>query len=829
MAMNRCAQLQLDTCEVILPESPERESFLERWGFFNLLDQLGISAEISDNREPYEESEYSRMLPVTRVANIREVGLVRDLLLRAEGDLLKVLREQACLEDSDVSGLADLVVFELCKNVVEHSECELGGFAIAHASRPSVSQAGVRNRFAAPWEKGFYERIKGEGATEIVVGDAGVGILTSLHEEARKHGADTAEAILRYAFDPFSTSKAEPRNKTRGLWCVKEKVREFRGLLYIRTRSEGINSRALGRGTGQGDGRAEPCGVAAYWDFLNSEDQDKPEFIEDSCGFPGTQCQILLPQHKHDRPQTYVALHLVEGRQRKSIPKPFAVPQRYVKEMAEESARQAVRGLQVDDVLFIDMSVMDESSWDREAVDALMSVIHAELVRGDPRRIWLLNPTERTVNLLRVSTWVIALWREQGVMLPVVRLKELDRPPKVFPVLCDPDVRSKAIGDTKIARAQLADGVWTAVSDVPQPISSIVEKLGREERSWFDDALSRNYAIAHSRMKQGQRRLVPEFEIQELARAAGMMLLESEFQSRVEERVAKRLDGGPRWYRLTSGIFCTEYVDAGIWHDLDAWLRNRIDRWIEERVEHIGPKYIVSYTDFGNALLARALESRPGARPLHLGNYLDLHGPGGLDKLKEVGKGEVVVLLLDISGSGKTIEMVVDAIEQRGATAHVVCLIDTVSLADRKQRPRLDNLYRRGTVQGLVRRPIEKVDAPPRVGPRAAWPVAKIDPVSLLPIPEVLDPEEVMTGGEFWGCVARTGTLSATPITYKGQEFGSFIWLTGMFKDQECAEKIAEHLAHCIDGGRPEWVLITQEAVEFLPRNSKSLFKKSVI
>ena len=150
MALNQCAQLQLDSCEVILPEIPERESFLERWGFFNLLDQLGVSAEISDNREPYEESEYSRMLPITRVANIREVGVVRDLLLRAEGDLLKVLREQACLQDSDVSGLADLVVFELCKNVVEHSKCESGGFAIAHASRPGVSQAGVRNRFAAP-------------------------------------------------------------------------------------------------------------------------------------------------------------------------------------------------------------------------------------------------------------------------------------------------------------------------------------------------------------------------------------------------------------------------------------------------------------------------------------------------------------------------------------------------------------------------------------------------------------------------------------------------------------------------------------------------------
>src|ERR1035438_9492338 len=52
------------------------------------------------------------------------------------------------------------------------------------------------------------------------------------------------------------------------------------------------------------------------------------------------------------------------------------------------------------------MSVMDDSSWDREAVDGLMSVIRAELVRDGTRRIWLLNPTERTVNLMRVSTWV---------------------------------------------------------------------------------------------------------------------------------------------------------------------------------------------------------------------------------------------------------------------------------------------------------------------------------------------------------------------------------------------------------------------------------------
>src|ERR1039458_4850331 len=47
--------------------------------------------------------------------------------------------------------------------------------------------------------------------------------------------------------------------------------------------------------------------------------------------------------------------------------------------------------------------------------------------------------------------------------------------------------------------------------------------------------------------------------------------------------------------------------------------RQRLEQLIEEALdrseEHIGPKYIVSYTDFGNALLARALESRPGARP----------------------------------------------------------------------------------------------------------------------------------------------------------------------------------------------------------------------
>jgi hypothetical protein len=181
------------------------------------------------------------------------------------------------------------------------------------------------------------------------------------------------------------------------------------------------------------------------------------------------------------------------------------------------------------------------------------------------------------------------------------------------------------------------------------------------------------------------------------------------------QRVAIAIPGR-RWTSLAEAVSRAEYalvnehlvlfaVD-GIWHDIDPWLRNRIDCWIEERVRTLSPRYVVSYTEFGGALLARALQSRPEAKPIHLGNYLDLHGPGGLDKLKEVTKEDVVVLLLDISGSGKTIQMVVDNLESRGAIVHVVCLIDTISVADRRRRPQLDGFYLRGKVEALVSQPI---------------------------------------------------------------------------------------------------------------------------
>ena len=144
LIVKECARLCPERCEAVMPAILEREAFLERWGFFRLLDELEFDYEVPEKLEPYKESQHSRVLPITSFSDMQGAGATRDLLFTAEGNLQEVLRKQACLDESDVAALADLVIFELCKNVIEHSRGGRTGFAIAHASTPSAEMAPVQ-------------------------------------------------------------------------------------------------------------------------------------------------------------------------------------------------------------------------------------------------------------------------------------------------------------------------------------------------------------------------------------------------------------------------------------------------------------------------------------------------------------------------------------------------------------------------------------------------------------------------------------------------------------------------------------------------------------
>lgn len=814
LSINQCARQHPKSCSVRMPVTPQRSSFLERWGFLNFLQEQGVVVAEKLSIGPYAEAEHSRVLPISYLANMQTARNVRDALLKADATLREVLSRDACMNEADVAGLADLVVFELCKNVVEHSRCEQGGFAIAHASKPSPEQAEVRNRNAAEWESGFYRTIGEEGVTEIVVGDSGVGIVESLRKVATQCNKSSTKDVLEYAFEPYSTSKSDPGTHTRGLWCVKEKVRDFRGLLYVRSSSEAIDLTALSCVSEGAQRHNPPVGLGAYWDFLNDPDQDKPTFVLDESCFPGTQLQILLPQHSHTRPKTYVALHTVEGRREKVRPKASAVPQH----PHAVKLRSDIRTLQGDEVLFIDMSSM-ETTWTRETVERLMEDICTELVAGPQRRVWLLNPDERIVGLMRMATSVRRLWQEQAVMLPIVRVEDMSRPPRVFSVLSDPSIMSDSPGDSTRARQRLADELGLTVEAPPRSMAEVLTGLDNIEITWIDDALSRNFAIVRRKRTRGQIVLIPELDIRELATTAGMMLLEKELHRCVSDRLLqlqRSMGPSPVWYRLPSKLYATDYVDDRILYGMSAWLRTRIDAWLEQRVTELRPNFVVSYTELGNELLTHAVKAYPEATPIPLGDYLEVHAGDGMQKLKRIGRGSTVVFLIDISGSGKTLDRAAKFIEGQGAKMHILCVIDTISQSDRVRHRTVDALYKRQHVHSLLSSPIEKRSELPRHGSKSKWPVVNIDPVSLLPTPEVLDAAKLMTDGEFWGLVARIGALSTTPISYKGHEFGSFIWLTGLFEDQDCADRITKHLHECCDGDKLAAVLVSDASAEFL-------------
>ena len=298
MIVEQSVDLELAPLTLVPPLMEEPSAFLERWGFFKLIEEKNVLVSPTQELATYRESVHSRVLPISPLGNLQSAGRVRDVLLKADSALREVLRKDACLTDADTAGLAELVVFELCKNVVEHSGVN-SGIAIAHASKPTEQLAHTRNNRAAEWEMSFYDAIGEEGATEIVIGDSGAGIIHRLHTVAARCGIKAPTDVLKYAFEPYSTSKTDSGTHTRGLWCVKEKVRHFGGLLYVRSCTQHVNLRSLISESSANTPFSGPPGVAAFWDFLNHPDQDEPKFVMDHTWFPGTQVQILLPQQNH--------------------------------------------------------------------------------------------------------------------------------------------------------------------------------------------------------------------------------------------------------------------------------------------------------------------------------------------------------------------------------------------------------------------------------------------------------------------------------------------------------------------------------------------------
>jgi hypothetical protein len=795
LLVEKTAALHAEDASVSMPNSETVRAFLDRWRFYDFLRSRKFKAS-GDATLVYKESSLrSCVLPIRTFHSEEDVDRLAAEMQDTGERIYNLLRTDAFLDDERIHGLADLIVKELCMNAVEHSSAG-NAFIFGRVSRPDDKVRRVYEENAARWETKFFNAIHGEGMTELVFGDGGLGIVQTLAAESQRYGKTTPGDILTWAFEPFSTSKGERGDHTRGLWVVKNHVRELRGVLYVRTWDN------------------DSGGVSASWDFFNEPGRDEPFIETDRVPFPGTQFQILLPHLNVQRPYTFISSDRAATAAANVEIRPigYQIPPVPPADGEKQPLLDAIRALEPHDVLFIDMSRMDHAAWTRSQIDTIGKHISAGLATKFGR-IWLLNPKEM-LTLLASSSWVTDLWRRHGILQPVVSREDDSLPPKVSFVVSNSADASGKDGDTPAARRELYRLISTAFG--PDPVNrSSMSPLTPAEHSWVTVHLAMNSPSVELR---SDGTIAPAFDVETLADATVQALLPDSLREQIAAAFAKQAEMPDRLlYQLPSEKYCKNYIDPRILADLDAGNRTAMEKWIEERVAASGAGYAISYTNFASMLLTRASRGNPGIRCLPpLKHYL----PGEYDEMQQrIPMNANVVVLVAISGSATTIEKILQRLQARKATATVICLINTTAARQRTNMPLLAAVEANRRFQSLLTQPIEVYDEIP-AGYDKRY-IAPIDPETLVPLPPPNSMRPELTDGEFWSITGEARALSVDPITYKGRDYTTPFSMRNLFKSTEAGnsralEAVLQHVEKLFGGRGPDIICANHETDQAL-------------
>lgn len=776
MAIDRLRSAGVGSIEIQLPLSPTASGFLIRWGFVKYAQSRGCAVIETAPPKDYQRAPKSRVLPLDPFDSVATATLVSGKL-RATDAALQALLERAGFRPYDISALADLIVDELCMNAAEHAGKGVVSFAVAHVADPRSEKASRRRETAAEWDAKFAAAVAEEGATEIVVADSGRGIVASLQEAARlaRPPRTLPEDIATWAFDAYSTSKPEPGEHTRGLSTVREKVRQLRGVLFVRT--------SYPEPTDSGK-----RGLQISWDFMTNPRDDTPQVVEDSHRVRGTQIQILLPRKGLGAHKTQIVsqLNVTPAEASRAIP----VEVREQRDLATLRAKAA--NAERQDVLLV--HVAPATGWTKNATEALAKTLAETLTVGHTR-LWLLNPDETLLERLRTSAPVKALWSAHGVVVPIVNLPQPPAPPKWAFLFADRSLSGpRGDGDTLAARTTLVDLLTVVLNDGRSHTETLAD-LPDKERHWVTDALSRNPSVVRHTPHLAYLELEPPFDIDALGREAGQALLAPALQSVIARQMAEQNASARVWYRLPSGLFCRNYIMPTVLESLPAYDRRRIEEWIERSIREIGPRYAISFGPFAGTLLTRAVSALPSAYAIYLDHYIDVHGERKLEQLDDIPSGERAVFLVGITGSGRTLKNVAEKLTERGIDLAILSVIDTMSEDDWRDAPVLERIRRRQRIRTIVSAPIEKLDqerhkALPPDSPECAWPTVHIDPETLIPIATASARDKLWTEGEFWTFVSEAEALSSSRIIYRGLELPSFVWVRNLLHHEPAADRI---------------------------------------
>lgn len=288
------------------PTEPGVQKFLRGYKVDKFLDEAGVLKENesggSDSATPSSPFR-APYYPLTYLNEQQFTRLLREL--KTGNRLEMVLQDLTDTEIVRTGAIRDVVLKELGDNIHLHSGGSSANMIMTKRGTQVYSEARAHTdallREVTDLEKPFFTRLYGQSFLTLVIADKGIGLANSLRgaydrdsllENKKPDPAETD--ILEYAFLYHSTRRSIEERigeineyiskdavkfpPPTGLYRLKELVREFYGLLYVRSGSS----------------------IVCY-DFYSDHSRDEPRSNTDVKGleslayFPGTQYKIYFP------------------------------------------------------------------------------------------------------------------------------------------------------------------------------------------------------------------------------------------------------------------------------------------------------------------------------------------------------------------------------------------------------------------------------------------------------------------------------------------------------------------------------------------------------
>ena len=158
LGVQELANAKFDERRMIMPEKESVRAFLDRWGFYTFVGRHGFAIESDLIEKTYSQSaSRSTVLGISEFKQESDAEELRETFRSHTNTRLRnLLLTGAFLDERDIQGLADLIIFELCQNSVEHAGTSRAAIIFGHVSRDNDPARPVYEQGAATWENAFF-------------------------------------------------------------------------------------------------------------------------------------------------------------------------------------------------------------------------------------------------------------------------------------------------------------------------------------------------------------------------------------------------------------------------------------------------------------------------------------------------------------------------------------------------------------------------------------------------------------------------------------------------------------------------------------------------